>query len=196
MQFRQTRSHAIALFNTLPAMCTEKVAIHEDWRGFILQITPIPKVTASRTHAKFASWSSGSLESRSENIRRPSNRTSAKYEETRRKHLKDTRRKHLEENHRAKYKETCRGVVDYRIQGIPHSTVQKEDSDRKEIFQKKPTQQFENHPKRDSFMEDLNMTEEFNPFSEKSKELITSMGNTDYFELCEIFSNIQCPDCS
>ena len=53
----------------------------------------------------------------------PSKR-SAKYEETRRSHLEDTRRKDLEENHRAKYKETCRGNVDYRIQGIAHSTVQ------------------------------------------------------------------------
>ena len=45
-------------------------------------------------------------------------------------------------------------------------------------------------------MEDLNKTEEFNTFSEESKELITSMGNTEYFELCEISSKIQYPDCS
>ena len=31
---------------------------------------------------------------------------------------------------------------------------------------------------------------------EKSKELITSMGNTEYFELCEISSNIPCFVCS
>ena len=122
-------------------------------------------------------------------------RQSAKYEETRRSHLDDTRRKHLEENHRAKYKETCRGNVDYRIQGIAHSTVQKEDSNRKKTV-KRLIQQFENHPNRDSLMKDLNKTEGFNPFSEKSKELITSMGNTEYFELCEISSKIQCPDCA
>ena len=104
---------------------------------------------------------------------------SAKYEETR----------------RSRNKETCRGNVDHRIQGIPHSTVQKEDSNRKEIF-KILTQQFENHPNRDSLMRDLNNTEEFNPFSEKSKELITSTGDTEYFELCEISSKMQCPDCS
>ena len=45
-------------------------------------------------------------------------------------------------------------------------------------------------------MQDLNKTEEFNPFSEKSKELITSMGNTEYFGLCETSSKIQCLDCS
>ena len=109
----------------------------------------------------------------------------AKYEESRPSHLEDTRRKHLEENHRAKYRETCRGNVDYRIQGLPHSTVQKEDSNRKEIV-KRLIQQFENYPHRDSLIEDLNKTEEFNPFS--------GMGNTEYFELSESSSKIQCPD--
>ena len=51
-----------------------------------------------------------------------------------------------------KYEETRRGHVgnhDYRIQGIPHSAVQKEDSNRKEIV-KRLTQQFESHGNRDS----------------------------------------------
>ena len=120
---------------------------------------------------------------------------SANDEETRRSPLEDTRRKHFEENHRVKYKETCRGNVDCRIQGIPHSAVQKEDSNCKETV-KRLIQQFENHPICDSLNEDLNKIEEFNPFSEQSKELITSMGNTDYFELCEIFSKIPCLDCA
>ena len=90
---------------------------------------------------------------------------------------------------------TCRGNVDYRIPGIPHPTVQKKDTHRKENV-KRLIQQFENHPSHDSLIEDLNKTEEFNPFSVKSKELITSMGNTEYFELCEISSKIQCPDCA
>ena len=64
------------------------------------------------------------------------------------------------------------------------------------IVKKGLIRQFENHPNRDSLMEDLNKTEEFNPFSEKSKELITSMGDTEYIELCEISSKIQLPDCS
>ena len=41
-----------------------------------------------------------------------------------------TRRTHFEEIRRAKYEETRRGNVDYRIQGKPHSTVHKEDSNR------------------------------------------------------------------
>ena len=63
-------------------------------------------------------------------------------------------------------------------------------------LRKKLIHLFDAHPNRDSLMEDLNKTEEFNQFSTKSKELISSMGNTEYFELCEIASKIQCPDCS
>ena len=61
---------------------------------------------------------------------------------------------------------------------------------------KRRIQQFENHPNKDSLGQNLNKNEEFNPFSEKSKELITSIGNTVYFELCEISSKIQCPGCA
>ena len=43
---------------------------------------------------------------------------------------------HLEETRRAKYEETRSGNVGYRIPGIPHSTVQKEDSNRKEMVKK------------------------------------------------------------
>ena len=62
--------------------------------------------------------------------------------------------------------------------------------DRREMV-KKVIHQYHTHPDRDSLMEDLNKTEEFNQFSEESKELISSMGNTEYFELCEISSKIQ-----
>ena len=117
---------------------------------------------------------------------------SVKYRETCRSLLEDPRRKHLEESQRGKYRETCRGNVVYRIPGIPHSTVQKEDSNGKDIV-KRLIQQFENHPNQDSLIEDWNKTEEFNPLSEKSKELITSMGNTEYFELCETSAKIQMP---
>ena len=54
LQFYQTRSHAIALFRTLPAFCIEKVVYMKTGEDVILKSIPIPKVTASRTHAKFA----------------------------------------------------------------------------------------------------------------------------------------------
>ena len=142
--------------------------MHEDWRGFILQSTSIRKITAA---------------SYLRQIRKMDVR------------LEDTRRKHPGESQRCSYRESCRGNVDYRIPGIPHSIVQKEDSNRKETV-KRLIQQFQNHPNRDSLIQDLNKLEEFNPFSEKSKEFISSMDNTEYFELCETSCKIQCLDCA
>ena len=59
-QLYQTWSYAIALFNTFTCDTYWESDVHEDWRGFILQSVPIPNVTSSRTHAEFASWTSGS----------------------------------------------------------------------------------------------------------------------------------------
>ena len=56
----------------------------------------------------------------------------------------EIRRTHLEETRRAKFEQT-RGV-DCRIQGFPHSAVQKEDFNRKEMV-KRLIQQLETHPK-------------------------------------------------
>ena len=46
---------------------------------------------------------------------------------------------------------------------------------------------FETHPKRESLMADLSNTQKFNPFSKDSKDLISNMGNTEYFELRDFF---------
>ena len=61
---------------------------------------------------------------------------------------------------------------------------------------KKLIRQFEKHPNRDYLKEDLNKTEELNQSSEKSKELTSSMGSTEYFEQCEISSKMYCFECS
>ena len=83
--------------------------------------------------------------------------------------------------------ETRSGNIDFRIQGLPHSTVQKEDDVRRETVQKL-IHQFETHPNRESLMTDSDKNQKFNLFSERSKELIRSMTNTEYFERCEITS--------
>ena len=57
-------------------------------------------------------------------------------------------------------------------------------------------QQFESHPNKESFLQDLNKTEEINKFSEKSQKLIPDMNNTETFELSETSSKKQCPDCA
>ena len=119
----QTRSNAIALFNTLPAFCNEKVAYMKT--GEELWLTP-------------------NLHHGRQDPSHPEVRTSADHQSER----------------SARYEETRRGNVDYRIQGKPHSAVQKEDSYRKEIV-KRLIQQFETHANRgDSLIEHLNETEE------------------------------------
>ena len=60
---------------------------------------------------------------------------------------------------------------------------------------KKLIHQCETHPNRESMMADLDKNQKINLINEKSKELIRSMGNTEYFEMCEITSEVQCQDC-
>ena len=91
--------------------------------------------------------------------------------------------------HGGMYRETCRGEIDFRIQGLPHSAVQEHDHIRKQAVQKL-IHQFANHPNKEALQEDLQQKRAFNPFSEKSKEMIYTMGNIEYFETCEITPNI------
>ena len=180
LRFYQTRSHAIALFNTLLAICIEKVVYMktgEDLYCKVHQSPRLPRVVLTPN-----------LRCGRQDLSNPEARTSSDH--------KSERSGKYEKTRRSRYEEARRGNVDYRIPGILHSTVQKEDSKRKETV-KILIQQFENHLNRDSLIQDLNNTEEFNPFSEKSKELITSMGNTECTSsLCETSSKIQCPHCA
>ena len=54
--------------------------------------------------------------------------------------------------------------------------------------------QFESHPNKESFLQDLNQTEMINMFSEKSQKLIADMNNAEIFELCETSSKNQCTE--
>ena len=61
LQGREASAERSLFFNALPAICLEKAVIMKTGEDLILQSEPIPNVTASRTHAKFASWTSGSF---------------------------------------------------------------------------------------------------------------------------------------
>ena len=78
-------------------------------------------------------------------------------------------------------------------EALPHATVQKEDDVRRETV-RRLIHQFETHPNRESLMTDLDKNQKFDLFSEKSKGKICSIGNMEYFEMCEIISEIQCQD--
>ena len=53
--------------------------------------------------------------------------------------------------------ETHSSSIDYIIPGIPHSTVQQHETNRSETV-KQLIQQFENHPHKESFLQDLKQT--------------------------------------
>ena len=98
------------------------------------------------------------------------------------------------DKHGGTYGETCRGEIDFNIQGLPQSAVQEQDHTRKEAVQKL-IHQFETHPNREVLKPDMKQNHAFNPFSEQSKEMIYSMGNMEYFEICEITPKVQCHNC-
>ena len=75
----KTRSHAIAFFQHTSCELYWESGVHEDWRGFILQSIPILQVSARRTRAEFATWTSGSTQSRSEKFADHQSEPSAKY---------------------------------------------------------------------------------------------------------------------
>ena len=67
--------------------------------------------------------------------------------------------------------ETGSNTVDYRILGVPLSAVEQQDTHRKDEV-KKWIGKFENHPNKESFLQDFKQTREINEFSKESQDLI------------------------
>ena len=53
----------------------------------------------------------------------------------------------------------------------------------------------ESHPHRQDLQADLQQSNAYNPFSEKSKKMIQTMGNVELFELCETIPKMHCKEC-
>ena len=71
--------------------------------------------------------------------------------------------------------------IDCRISGLPHSVVKQVDgSSARELIKK-----IENHPHRQDLQFDVRQNKTYNPFGEKSRQMIQDMGNVALFELCE-----------
>ena len=85
--------------------------MHEDWRGSILQDISITKVTECYTCAE-------SQHSRKD----PPN--------------PDARESNDNESEKRLHRGTCRGNIDFRIPGIPHSTVEQMDTNREETVKR------------------------------------------------------------
>ena len=81
--------------------------------------------------------------------------------------------------------------MDFKIPGLPHSTVkQLQSASVRELIQK-----IENHPHRHALQRDLQQSLSYNPFSQKSKQMIHEVGNIELCELLDMEPKMQCKVC-
>ena len=76
--------------------------------------------------------------------------------------------------------------IDFRVSGLPHAVVRQAENFRVRELVKK----MESHPHRDALQADLQQSNAYNPFSEKSKKMIRDMGNVELFEFCETIPKV------
>ena len=81
--------------------------------------------------------------------------------------------------------------MDFKIPGLPHSTVkQLQSASVRELIQK-----IENHPNRHALQRDLQQNQSFNPCSQESKQMIHEVGNIELCELLDMEPKTQCKVC-
>ena len=81
--------------------------------------------------------------------------------------------------------------IDFRVSGLPHAVEKQTENFRVRKLVKK----IESHPHRQALQADLQQSDAYNPFSEKSKKMIRDMGNVELFELCKTIPKVQCSEC-
>ena len=81
--------------------------------------------------------------------------------------------------------------MDFKIPGLPHSTVkQLQSASVRDLIQK-----IENRPNRQALQRDLQQSQSFNPFSQESKQIIHEVGNFELCELLDMEPKTQCKVC-
>ena len=81
--------------------------------------------------------------------------------------------------------------MDFKIPGLPHSTVkQLQSASVRQLIQK-----IENHPNRDALQRDLQQSQSFSPFSQESKQMIHEVRNIELCELLDMEPKTQCKVC-
>ena len=168
LQFYQTRSHAVVLYNTLPAACIEKAVCMKTQDELYQKVRLTPRVP----RVVFKSNSQYGLQD-------PQNQEA---------------RSSWEPSIDSKsHGEICNNTVDHRISGVPLSAVEQKNTIRENKV-KRLIEKFENHKHKESFIQDLSQTQKINKFSKESQDLIADMNNTKIFKLCDNSSKQQCPD--
>ena len=110
LQFYQTRSDAIVLYNTSPAICIEKVVYMksgEELRNKVYQSPRLSRKAVLKPNLHHGRQDRSNLEARTSVDHQC--KESEEYGETRSEEFEETRS----------------GNIGFRIQGLPHSTVQK-----------------------------------------------------------------------
>ena len=77
--------------------------------------------------------------------------------------------------------------IDFRVPGLSHAVVKEAEHLRVQELVKK----IENHPHREALHADVQQNNVYNPFSNKSKEMIRELGNVESFEFCETTPKVQ-----
>ena len=77
------------------------------------------------------------------------------------------------------------------MSGLPHAVVKQAENFRVRELVKKT----ESHPHRQALQADLQQSNAYNPFSEKSKKMIRDMVNVELFELCETIPKVPRSEC-
>ena len=129
LQFYQTRSHAVVLYNTLLAACIEKAVCMKTTDELYQKVRLTPRVprVVLKSNSQY-----GLQDPQNQNARSswgPSSDSNS-------------------------YGETCNSTVDHRITGVPLSAVEQQDTT-SENKVKKLIEKFENHKNKHSLFQDL-----------------------------------------
>ena len=120
-QFYQTRSNAIVLYNTFPAICLEKVVYMKSGEELCSNVCQSPRLSRKAVLTP-------NLHHGRQDLSNLEGRISADHQSKESEEYGETRSQEVEE--------TRSGNIDFRIQGPPHSTVQKENDVRKETVKR------------------------------------------------------------
>ena len=149
LQFHQTRSNAITLFDTSRAICIEKM-VHmktgEELYSKVYESPRLPRTTVLTSNLHHGRHC----------LSNPKARTSPDHQSKRTEGYEETRS--------AKFEETRSGNIDFRNQRLPHTQQSRKKT---MIAEQKLIHHFDTDPNRDSLMEGLNKTEEIQSVQRK-----------------------------
>ena len=211
LTFYQIRSNAIILQGTLPAYCIPKVVrlktgevLNE--KVYMSPRPPSQEIDEKPFHEELCSSDRSGQPDITPSVIKAQNNLSEEIRVEQTHHRSGQPDKHNVERQDAPEvhreittlntdneltRERIEEDMDFKIPGLPHSTVkQLHSASVRELIQK-----IENHPHRHALQRDLQQTQSFNPFSPESKQMIHEIGNIELCELLETEPKTQCKVC-